>query len=64
MPISGQTIAETTVQHVTHDDLIDQDIALHIKEFDKVLTERLDDANFIIDVFGGFGIKDEGSDIP
>ena len=44
--------------------MLDPYIALHIKAFDKVLTKCLDDANFIIDVFGGFGIKDEGSDMP
>ena len=44
--------------------MLDPYIALHIKAFDKALTERLDDTKFIIDDFGGFGIKDEGSDMP
>ena len=64
MPISYQEIAETTLQNVTHDDMLDPDITLQIKSFDKALTERLDDANFIINDFNGFGIKDEGSDMP
>ena len=44
--------------------MLDPYIALQIKAFDKALTERLDDANFIIDDFNGFVIKDEGSDMP
>ena len=54
MPISGQPISETTVQHVTRDDMLDSDIAVQIKAFDKALTERLDDSNFIIDDFDDF----------
>ena len=36
--IYGQPIAETTVQHVTHDDIIDPHIAVQIKSFDPALT--------------------------
>ena len=64
MAIYVQTIAGITVQHVTRDDMIDLDIALKIKSFDKALTERLDDTKFIIGDFNSFGIKDEGSDMP
>ena len=64
IPIYGQTIAETTSQHVTCEDMLDPDIALQIKAFDRALTERLDNTNFIINDFDGFGIKDEGSDMP
>ena len=35
-----------------------------MKAFDQALNERLDNTNFIIDDFDGFGIKDEGSDMP
>ena len=42
MPISVQPIAETTVQHVTRDDMLDPGISVHIKAFDQELTERLD----------------------
>ena len=31
MPIYSQLISETTVQHATHDDMLDPDIAAHIK---------------------------------
>ena len=30
IPISGQPIAETTVQHITHDDMLDPYIAVSI----------------------------------
>ena len=64
MPISVKPIAEKNVQHVTHDDILGPDIAVHIKAFDPALTERLDGTNFIIDDFDGFGMKYEGSDVP
>ena len=57
MPISGQPMAETSVQNFTHDYMLDPDIAFQIKYFDKALTKRLKNANFIIDDFDGFGIK-------
>ena len=64
MPISGQPISKTTVYHVTRDDMLDPDISVQIKVLDQALIERLDNTNFIIYDFGGFGIKDEGSDMP
>ena len=64
MPISGQSIPETTVQHVTCDDILDPDIVVQIKAFDQALSERLDNTNNIIDYFDCFVIKDEGSDMP
>ena len=62
--ISGWPIVETTVQHVTRDDMLYPDISVQIKVFDQALTERLDNTNFIIDDFDEFGIKYEGIDIP
>ena len=47
IPISGQPIAETTVKNVNCDDMLDPYIAVQIKTFEKSLTERLDDNNFI-----------------
>ena len=64
MPISDQPIIETTVKHVTSDDMIEPDIVVKIKSFDQSLTESLDNTNVIIDSFYGFGVEDEGSDIP
>ena len=54
MPISVQPIAETTVQHVTHDDMLHPYIASQITSFDQELIERLDNINFIIDDLYGF----------
>ena len=44
--------------------MLDIDISVQIKAFDKKLTERLENKNFIINNFDDFGIKYEGSDIP
>ena len=52
------------MQHVTRDDALEPDIAVQIKAFDQTLTERLEDTNFIIDYYDGFGMKDEGSGMP
>ena len=64
MTISGQPKAETTVQHIIRHDILDPDISLQIKDFDRALSERLDDTNFIINDFYGFGVEDEGSGMP
>ena len=52
--ISGQPIAETTVQHVTCDDIINPDISVQIKAFDQESNECLEDTKFIIDDSNGF----------
>ena len=52
--IYGQPIAETTVQHVTRDDILDPCIAVQIKSFDQALNECLDDTKLIIVDFNGF----------
>ena len=54
IPIYGQPVAETTLQHVTRDDMIDPDIAVQIKSFDQALNECLDDTKLIIVDFNGF----------
>ena len=41
IPIYGQLIAETTLQHVTRDDIIDPNIAVQIKECDQALIKLL-----------------------
>ena len=63
IPISVQLIAETTVQNVTRDNIIDPNIVVQIKSFDRALIESLDNINFIIDDFNGFGVYYEGSDM-
>ena len=46
------------MQHVTRDDMLDPDIAVQIKAFEQALTELLENTNFIINDFYGFGMKD------
>ena len=36
--------------------MLDPDIAVQIKAFDQALIERLDDTNFTINDFDGFGV--------
>ena len=44
-----KVISRTTVQHVTGQDIIDENISTRIREFDKAVVERLDDTEFVID---------------
>ena len=66
MPVSGTPIAETTVQHVTAEDLRDRDIANRIEEFDETLRTRLDDTNFKLQGDSDFYMEDfyDDSDDP
>ena len=52
------------MQHFTRDDIINSYIEVQIKVFDKILTERLEDTNVIIDYFDIFVVEDEGIDMP
>ena len=45
---SGTVIAETTVQHVTIDDMLDSDISAQVENFNTNINERLDDKKFQI----------------
>ena len=64
--ITGESetpIAETTVQHVTRDDMIDPAIARQIETSNEALTTRLDDTNFKVnDIDHGF--EDDLDDLP
>ena len=59
-----QLIAEKTVQYVTCDDMLNPYIAAQITAFDHILTECLDNINFIIENLNGFEDEDGGSDLP
>ena len=48
MPVSGIPIADTSVQHVTQDDMAKPGIKTQVDEFNAKLEERLDDTKFII----------------
>jgi hypothetical protein len=43
---SGQVVSKTSVEHVTHDDYLNEDTKAKVKEFEKNLGEHLDDSNF------------------
>ncbi|ACI64709.1 predicted protein [Thalassiosira pseudonana CCMP1335] len=58
MPVSGQMISETTVQHVTRYDLENAEIAAAVEEFNGALTTRLDDTNFWLSNDHGVYIDD------
>jgi hypothetical protein len=45
---SGQVVSKTSVEHVTHDDYLNEDTKAKVKEFEKKLGECLDDSNFIL----------------
>ena len=62
--ISGQPIEETNVQHVTHDNMLNPNIAKQITAFDQALTEQLENTNFIIDDFYDFVVENKGSNLP
>ena len=64
MPVNGQAIAETTVQHVTRDDILDPTISASIEKFNEALNKRLDDTNFIIAGGTGFLLQEDDYDLP
>ena len=48
MPVSGIPVVNSTVQHVTAEDMRDPDINARIEDFNTKLAERLDDTNFVL----------------
>ena len=64
MTASGKVISETTVQHVTRNDMLDSNIASQIEGFDKTLNERLDDSNFTLPSVGNFAFDKDHYDLP
>lgn len=46
IPVSGTLIADTTVQHVTTEDLKNPDVKRQVDTFNKRFEERLNDDNF------------------
>ena len=45
---SGQIVSKSTVEHVTRDDYMNDDIKQKIVEFNDTLEQRLDDTNFVL----------------
>ena len=60
----GIPISESTVQHVTRDDMLEPEIMNQIEEFNETLTTRLDDSKFGIAGMGNFRLEDEEFDLP
>ena len=48
IPETGKLVSKTPVEHVTRDNYLKQDIDSRVDDFNKKLTERLDDGNFQI----------------
>ena len=63
MGVSDIPIAETTVQHVTRDEMMDPTKAREIEEFNEALTTRLDNSNFRISGVND-GFEDVYEDFP
>ena len=63
IPESGIPITDTTVQHVTRDDLHDPAISALVERFNSTLTNRLDDTNFDNPDIANFHLPDEDDDI-
>jgi hypothetical protein len=45
---SGQVVSKTSVEHVTHDDYLNEDMKAKVKDFEKKLREHLDDSNIFL----------------
>jgi hypothetical protein len=56
---NGHIIAETTVQHVTRDELNDPEIKSQIERFDRQMHERMDDTNFDNPELADFHLNDD-----
>ncbi len=50
MPVSGIPVANTTVQHVTLEEMRNPNIQVQIEAFDKALIEQLNNTNHTIDI--------------
>ena len=47
---SGQLVSKTSVKHVMQEDYVQADICKQIDEFNQKLEDRLDDANFQLNI--------------
>ena len=57
---SGTVIEETTIQHVTRDDMIDAQTVAHVENINTDINERLDGNYFFIELGeGGSNLEDE-----
>ena len=52
---SGQVVSKTSMEHMTCNDYLNEDMKAKVKEFKRKLGEHLDDSNFILQ--GGDGVN-------
>jgi hypothetical protein len=45
---SGKVLARTTVQHVTREDMLNEDVKMQINQFNDQVENRLNDENFVV----------------
>jgi hypothetical protein len=55
----GKVVVYTSIQHVTHDELLDDTLKATVAEFDKAVNICLDDTNFVNCEAGDFYLDDE-----
>ena len=60
----GKVLAETSLQHVIRDDLLNPEISQQIKNFNEALNVRLEDTNFKISGMGNFALDEDDYDLP
>ena len=58
IPVSGIPISDTTVQHVTREEIRDNEIKIRVDEFDTKMRERMDYSNFQLPNMEGFHLED------
>ena len=61
---NGDVVADTTVQHVTREDMANPKIKKQVKAFNEAIEVRLNDTNFQLPNMGPFTLEDEGYDLP
>ena len=54
---SGQVVSKMSVEYVTHEDYLSEDMKTRDKDFEKKLGESLDDSNFILQWEDGINLK-------
>ena len=57
-------VTETTIQHVTFNNMLDVNIASQIEQFDEALQARLDDSNFKLPGMDDFAFNDINHNAP
>jgi hypothetical protein len=58
---SGKVLARTTVQHVTREDFLNEDVKMQVNQFDEQIEDRLNDDNFVVndENVANFFLEDE-----